>query len=337
MLLSICIPTYERTACLNNCLNSIYIAKKNFNFNFEVCVSDNCSSEDVGNIIKYYRKKINIKYKRQKKNLGLAKNILSAVSMAKGKYSWIIGNDELLLPYTFFKLDKYLNKKNIDFFFINSFHLDARYTLNGFKRFNTYQLPKKMKKFSDKSPDSSLKFFDLINPDVAFDFLTGMYLCIFNTSKWKNNLHVVNKKNIKDVRTYSTFDNTCVHVKVFAKAFAKSQAFFVSNPLSVNLFGVRDWWVKLYSFVDAVRIPEVVDEYRKNGLPFIQYLLCKNYALRNFIPCLVKILLNKKESGYAYVSFKKHIVYNLLFPNVYLSFFYFIKRFFIKKIKFFFN
>ena len=115
MLLSICIPTYERTACLNNCLNSIYIAKKNFNFNFEVCVSDNCSSEDVGSIIKYYRKKINIKYKRQKKNLGLAKNILSAVSMAKGKYSWIIGNDELLLPYTFFKLDKYLNKKNIDF------------------------------------------------------------------------------------------------------------------------------------------------------------------------------------------------------------------------------
>jgi glycosyltransferase involved in cell wall biosynthesis len=56
MLLSICIPTYERTACLYNCLNSIYIAKKKFNFNFEVCISDNCSSEDVGNIIKYYKK-----------------------------------------------------------------------------------------------------------------------------------------------------------------------------------------------------------------------------------------------------------------------------------------
>ena len=121
MLLSICIPTYERTACLNNCLNSIYIAKKKFNFNFEVCISDNCSSEDVGSIIKYYRKKINIKYKRQKKNLGLANNILSAVYMAKGKYLWIMRNNELLLPYTFFKLDKYLNKKrcfiSLNFFF----------------------------------------------------------------------------------------------------------------------------------------------------------------------------------------------------------------------------
>jgi hypothetical protein len=192
-----------------------------------------------------------------------------------------------------------------------------------------------MDKFSNKNQDSSLNFFDLINPDVAFDFLTGMYLCIFNTNKWNNNLHVVNKINVKDTRTYSTFDNTCVHVKVFAKAFAKSQAFFVSKPLSVNLFGVRDWWVKLYSFVDAVRIPEVVDEYRKNGLPFLQYLSCKNYALRNFIPCLVKIILNKKESGYTYISFRKHIFNNLFFPNVYLSFFYFLKRFFMKKINFF--
>jgi len=31
--------------------------------------------------------------------------------MAKGKYSWIMRINELLLPYTFFKLDKYLNKK----------------------------------------------------------------------------------------------------------------------------------------------------------------------------------------------------------------------------------
>jgi nucleoside-diphosphate-sugar epimerase len=54
MLLSICIPTYERTACLNNCLNSIYIAKKNFNIDFEVCISDNNSGTKVNKIVNNY-------------------------------------------------------------------------------------------------------------------------------------------------------------------------------------------------------------------------------------------------------------------------------------------
>ena len=53
MLLSICIPTYNRLDQLDNSLNSILISKKNVdNFNFEVCVSDNNSEENTENIIR---------------------------------------------------------------------------------------------------------------------------------------------------------------------------------------------------------------------------------------------------------------------------------------------
>ena len=45
MLLSICIPNYNRANCLENCLNSIKIAKKNTKIKFEVCISDNNSEE----------------------------------------------------------------------------------------------------------------------------------------------------------------------------------------------------------------------------------------------------------------------------------------------------
>ena len=52
MILSICIPSYNRVEHLNNCLNSILIAKNNFpSFDFEVCVSDNNSEQDVKKII----------------------------------------------------------------------------------------------------------------------------------------------------------------------------------------------------------------------------------------------------------------------------------------------
>ena len=57
MILSICIPSYNRLNCLDNCLNSILIASKNVNnFDFEVCVSDNNSANDPVEIINKYKK-----------------------------------------------------------------------------------------------------------------------------------------------------------------------------------------------------------------------------------------------------------------------------------------
>ena len=42
MLLSICIPTYNRPESLLNCLNSL---AKQKNKDFEVCIADNCSKK----------------------------------------------------------------------------------------------------------------------------------------------------------------------------------------------------------------------------------------------------------------------------------------------------
>ena len=104
MLLSICIPTFNRLNCLDNCLNSILIASKNSNFNFEVCVSDNFSEGEVEKIINNYKGKLNINFSKNKKNLGHGKNFLKSVSMAKGDFVWTLGNDDLLLPNTLKKL-----------------------------------------------------------------------------------------------------------------------------------------------------------------------------------------------------------------------------------------
>ena len=54
--LSICIPTYNRLDCLENCLESIKVAKNNFNFNFEVCISDNNSNGNAKEIVDKYSK-----------------------------------------------------------------------------------------------------------------------------------------------------------------------------------------------------------------------------------------------------------------------------------------
>ena len=107
MLLSICIPSYNRPSCLENCLNSILISSKNVkNFDFEVCISDNCSEANIKELINKYSSFLDITFNRNPDNLGLGVNILKAVSLAKGEFVWILGNDDLLLPDTFSYLEK---------------------------------------------------------------------------------------------------------------------------------------------------------------------------------------------------------------------------------------
>jgi glycosyltransferase involved in cell wall biosynthesis len=327
VILSICIPTFNRPDCLLNCLNSISIAKKKSNISFEVCISDNNSNYNIQKIVEKFNDNLLITFNKNDKNLGLGVNILKSVSMANGEFVWIIGNDDLLLPKTLFVIENLLKKnKLVDFYYINSFHLNTNYVKKHKQPFDTRNLEDlKMKKFSNYSISKELDFFNLVNPKYSFDFMLGMFLCIFRRSKWVKNLNVIDSNLISDLNTYSSFDNTCPHIKIWAKSFNTSKAYFQAEPLSVNLHGEREW-VSLYPFVEAVRIPEVVDEYRKNGLTFFRYIYCKNYALRKFFPSFISMIINYKTSGIKFISFKKHILKNIFFPSIYFGAFYILIR-----------
>jgi len=323
MLLSICIPTFNRPTQLENCLNSLALQK---NKNFEVCISDNNSSYNIKKLINLYKKKLKIRFNKNKKNIGFAKNVIKVTSMAKNEFIWLLGDDDLLIVSA---VDTVLNriKKNYDcdFFWINSFYLDYAELEKFPHPYHPKFLPKNLKTHSNQIKDKRLNFFDLTDRKVAFDYLLGIFLCVFREKKWKKNLKHVNKIKINDTRTWSNFENTCFHVKVFCKAFKDSKVFLCSKPLSVNLYGVREWG-KLYPFVEIVRIPEILDYFRENGMKFIPYIINKNYSLRNFFNYFLKIFLGGKEYGLGYIDFKKNFIYNLIYPNSWLSILYYIKR-----------
>ena len=95
--------------------------------------------------------------------------------------------------------------------------------------------------------------------------------------------------------------------------------------MSVNLIGEREW-VSMYDFVEIVRIPELLDYYRSQGLNFWQYIYCKNFALRNFFNFFTKILINGESAGIQYIKFYKHFFKNLIYPYAWLSIFFFAIR-----------
>lgn len=323
--LSICIPTYNRPIHLENCLESIYISKKNCkDFKFEVCISDNGSKHNIIKIVKKYSKKLNVKFNRFKRNLGITPNFLKVVEMASGEFVWTIGNDDLLLPDTLKKISNLLNKyKNTDYFFINSYNLKSDY-LNKYKHpFSTYNLPNNMDRFSKVKKSKSTTFWNIIDPEICFDFLLGMFLSLFRRKSWMENVKYLNMKNAKDKRWMSTPDNTYFNTIIFANAFKNSKAYFQAKPLSVNLAGVREWKV-MYVFIMIVRIPGILDYYRSRGMPFAKYYMCKNFALRDFARLMGSIYLSKDKRCLNYFNFWSHIFKNLIFINVYLSPFYYL-------------
>ena len=325
MLLSICIPTYNRAIHLENCLESIYISKQNCKkFKFEVCISDNGSKHNISKIIKKYSKRLNIKFHKFKKNFGIALNFLKVVDMAKGEFVWTLGNDDLLLPHSLKKISKLLKKyKKTDYFFINSYNLKLSHLEKYKHPFSTYNLPDKMEKFSKVKKSKSIQFWEMIDPEISFDYLLATFLNLFRRRLWIENVKFINMKNAKDKRWYSTPDNTYFNAIIFANAFKNSRAYVQAEPLTVNLNGVREWLV-MYMFIIIVRIPEMLDYYRSKGLPFKRYYMCKNFALKQFARCIVSIYLSKDKRSWNYLNIWQHILKNLIFVNVYLSPFHYL-------------
>lgn len=96
ILLSICIPTYNRSYVLKQAIESIVI-QKDFNQQVELVISDNCSDDDTRQVVELYQKSYsNIKYIRNEENIGAEDNIIKVLCFGEGKFLKLI-NDYTVL------------------------------------------------------------------------------------------------------------------------------------------------------------------------------------------------------------------------------------------------
>ena len=226
MKLSICIPTYNRAGHLADCLNSIIACQSRDVLQFQICISDNHSTDGTEELVLKAQSVIDIKYHRNPENYGIPRNFLNVVSMADGDFIWLIGDDDLLMPYAIYKLYGLIdNHPNVDFFYVNSFHLTTDYLRDFPTPFHTANLPDNMERFSKWKIEGETPFLGLIDPRISFDFLGGMFLSVFRRRNWQMYSNILNQNALQDHRTFSHFDNTFPHVKIFSRAFAASTAY----------------------------------------------------------------------------------------------------------------
>ena len=97
-LLSLCITTFNRSRYLDCCLGSIFQQLRNENLIdcVEIVVSDDCSGDDTSAVIEKYKNILDIKYYSNLVNVGYEVNIGSVISLAKGRYTLYLSDDDLL-------------------------------------------------------------------------------------------------------------------------------------------------------------------------------------------------------------------------------------------------
>jgi glycosyltransferase involved in cell wall biosynthesis len=97
ILLSICIPTYNRCILLNEAINRLVSQIHGMN-GIELIISDNASSDKTELVVNKLKKRYpDIIYYRNEYNLGFDGNFLNCLEKAKGKYVWLLSDDDIVM------------------------------------------------------------------------------------------------------------------------------------------------------------------------------------------------------------------------------------------------
>lgn len=112
-LLSLCIPTYNRAPFLDTLLGRIagQTGELVNSENLELIVSDNCSDDNTPEVVrKHIQNGSPINYIRNESNLGMDGNFVQCFRKAKGKYIWLLGDDDFLKEGALNKILQSLNR-----------------------------------------------------------------------------------------------------------------------------------------------------------------------------------------------------------------------------------
>jgi glycosyltransferase involved in cell wall biosynthesis len=234
MILSICIPTYNRAKYLNNCLKNLLPQVLNFKDEVEIIIIDNNSTDETNSIVKIYTKEYPyIKYQKNDFNLGYTGNQILAYTLPMGFYTAFLSDDDVYLDTLIYRLLPILYLKKYSFVALNYF---------SFKK-NIYEIFQ-----TNFAPTNNVEFkraYDILNyPSVGH--WSGF---IINTELAKMTL-----SDVRKLKTPEEFEkNRGLIGEIIHRALSKSiepSFFFGQRLLAVNVPEVVDYDVFNHLYID---------------------------------------------------------------------------------------
>lgn len=169
-LLSICIPTYNRAPYLKELLDSIVCQFNDpeiYN-HVEIIISDNASEDNTAEMVAEYQKKYkNIRYSRNKENIGAIRNILTVSGLSTGEYLWVFSDDDLHTGESLKTVIEFIKKNTADLIFCN---------LTGFSEKGAARTPNLLKMNEDIVINNRKELFNFLNTKfyTSIDYYTTL-------------------------------------------------------------------------------------------------------------------------------------------------------------------
>lgn len=308
IILSICIPTYNRFNLFKASVECAINAIKNHKEIVEIIVSENPSLETEKNLIKSHieylismNPKLSIVHNVNRENIG-NNNVKVVTNLARGKYCWVIGDDDFIKPYAIdYLMDRLISNEfdflsiNYDRIYLNDFNTnDFGSLINNLNNLNSH-------KNNNVEDLNSIGLSDLIHPKFKNVYLGAIMGNIFKTSIWRLNENKINQiKNEKIVNDYYP------HVVKFANNFMDAKSSYVSRVLITVGEGAREWangdfWLSGLPIIYLNVLPSIIQLYKSNGLNNYNYKIC--------------LKENSKLLGSLYVSFYWRLISNKKIHN----------------------
>lgn len=346
MLLTVCIPTFNRLAHLKNQIHSLVhqIKINNLESDIEILISENTNVRDhyvKNNFLKSF-KNIKIKIIRNKKNIGYAKSLNNLIINAKGKFSWFLSDDDTISAYAIISIvSAFKNNNDADYF---TFRCNGEPGNSNSKK-DLY--------FSNISKKNKENIYYLIDGKKFLKkyWLSVIFLSlnVFNTKKMTQHLKRNNFfKNINHAyhNSYLCLSfianvKVCIILKSLLTDSYADKHYDISNRFEM----LNIYWLKLVADLSKFKLPFVtIFQMRmlslRNLKLIFKYLVVDLYMLKNYQEimnllkkCKTKFILEKIIIFLMiiYVKFSKYFLLNKL------VIFFFSDNFIENKIKNFFK
>ena len=312
-LLSICIPTYNGARRIESALYSLAPQAAAHGGEVELIVSDNCSTDDTREVVERARKWGPIRYHRNEQNVGQARNVLRLTNeLAEGEFAWVLGDDDLVRPGGVERVLSVLKTHcDIDYVYVNLTSRPAE-ERNSFKR------PVNGEDFPDLFPAKARDLNDrrvecwneLVDPEVDDVFLGSLMVSVVRLSRFRAYQPEIGPGS----ETWASLEHAYVLPTVLAHTMPGRKAYYIGHPFIVSFQGEQEW-LGYYAIIVLVRLQELLERYRQNGVERWRIEKCRRLMLTYSERSFYELMMDPAHPGRKYFSLTKFLWRNRHHPR----------------------
>jgi glycosyltransferase involved in cell wall biosynthesis len=295
-VLTIAIPTYNRAFILKETLRFICWDLSKLESNIELLIIDNCSTDNTPEVLSEMQKKYRfLRVLKNQENIGATNNVIECMKKSQALYTWIIGDDDLVLPGAVTRLLGAIQNHGYPDFIVTGLSIFPRSEVLRVGIENYLERNSNISsRYTKYNEDRLVDFEDLIDPIVDEVFLGALMISIFKTKVLKNAVDL-DDYFTDNKQPYTDLISTYPHAYLFGKSFTSLKALYISKPLIAALEGKKEWDEYLPLIV-IMRLGQLLDHYQECGISKSNIDDCRASLLVYFQGLFWKIAFENKPS-----------------------------------------